>query len=86
MEEWLRDTVARIRALRPRSVLEIGCGVGLIVRELAGEIPGYVATDFSTRAIKDLGAWPAYYATWATELHVQLRRPGRYGHRRHRSG
>src|SRR6185312_11192884 len=28
MQEWLSDTLDRIRSLKPRRILEIGCGVG----------------------------------------------------------
>ena len=42
-------TVARILALRPRRVLEIGCGTGLLLFRLAPACGRYVATDFSAR-------------------------------------
>ena len=35
MREWVGHTVARIRALRPRRVLGIGCGTGLLLWRLA---------------------------------------------------
>jgi acyl-CoA synthetase (AMP-forming)/AMP-acid ligase II len=31
MREWVEDTVAQIRKLRPRRVLELGCGTGLLL-------------------------------------------------------
>nr|WP_205614880.1 hypothetical protein [Streptomyces chartreusis] len=36
MREWRERTVDRIRALRPRRVLEIGVGTGLLLSRLAG--------------------------------------------------
>ncbi|MBB5804998.1 SAM-dependent methyltransferase [Saccharothrix ecbatanensis] len=53
MAEWVDTTVARIAALAPKRVLEIGAGTGLLVRPLvsSGTIDTYVATDFSASAI-----------------------------------
>ncbi|MFF2142911.1 amino acid adenylation domain-containing protein, partial [Kitasatospora sp. NPDC058190] len=47
MQEWRRETVARIRRLRPRRVLEIGTGTGLLLSRLARDAQEYWATDFS---------------------------------------
>ena len=47
MREWRDATVARILALRPRRVLEIGCGTGLLLTQLAPRCERYVATDLS---------------------------------------
>ena len=57
MLEWLSCTVDRIRALKPKRVLEIGCGVGLILRELAPQCETYVGTDFAASAITRLRRW-----------------------------
>ncbi|WP_437033688.1 amino acid adenylation domain-containing protein [Streptomyces sp. enrichment culture] len=54
MREWRDATVDRIRALRPRRVLEIGVGSGLILSRLAEECETYWATDFSATAIEAL--------------------------------
>ncbi|HEV2736351.1 MAG TPA: amino acid adenylation domain-containing protein, partial [Longimicrobiaceae bacterium] len=63
MREWVEDAADSLRALRPRRVLEIGCGVGLLLFRLAPECDEYWGTDFSTAAI-------GY-------LRGQLARPGR---------
>ncbi|MEU8802030.1 amino acid adenylation domain-containing protein [Spirillospora sp. NPDC048819] len=59
MREWRETTVERIRALRPRRVLEIGVGAGLILTRLAPESEEYWGTDFSEPVIaklhRDLG-------------------------------
>nr|WP_271413605.1 non-ribosomal peptide synthetase [Streptomyces lienomycini] len=54
MREWRRETVARIRGLRPRRVLEIGAGTGLLLSQLAGEAQEYWATDFSSAVVETL--------------------------------
>ncbi|TCK22556.1 amino acid adenylation domain-containing protein [Pseudonocardia endophytica] len=54
MELWRDETVARIRALGPRRVLEIGVGTGLLLGELAPECEEYVATDFSPAVVESL--------------------------------
>jgi acyl-CoA synthetase (AMP-forming)/AMP-acid ligase II len=59
MREWLECTVARIRALGPQRVLEIGCGVGLLVEQLAPDCTVYHGTDFSAVAIRELRQWLA---------------------------
>lgn len=57
MQEWLGHTVERIRTLRPRKVLEIGCGTGLILQHVAPECEVYVGTDFSAAALRQLRQW-----------------------------
>ncbi|MGH3974897.1 MAG: condensation domain-containing protein, partial [Pseudonocardiaceae bacterium] len=54
MWEWRDQTIARIRALQPRRVLEIGVGTGLLLSQLAPECESYWATDFSAGVINAL--------------------------------
>lgn len=54
MREWLDATIARIADLAPRRVLEIGCGIGLLVEALAPRCEAYCGTDFSATAIDRL--------------------------------
>jgi amino acid adenylation domain-containing protein len=51
MREWVEQTVARIAALRPRRVLEIGCGTGLLLFRLAPHTTQYWCTDISSIAV-----------------------------------
>ncbi|HEX8907126.1 MAG TPA: AMP-binding protein, partial [Longimicrobiaceae bacterium] len=54
MREWVDATVARIRALRPRRVFEIGVGTGLLLFRIAPEAESYLGTDFSARVLETL--------------------------------
>ena len=69
MREWLQSTVQRIRSLRPQKVLEVGCGVGLLLQHLAPDCSVYHGTDFSVRALQRLRRW---VLTQPGLAHVQL--------------
>jgi amino acid adenylation domain-containing protein len=73
MQEWLACTIARLRALQPHHVLEIGCGVGLLLQHLAPECQSYVGTDFSPAALERLARWVHHRADLA---HVRLLQRG----------
>jgi amino acid adenylation domain-containing protein len=51
MREQVDATVGRLQALKPRRVLEIGCGTGLLLFRLAPGCEQYLATDFSPSAL-----------------------------------
>ena len=57
MQEWLGCTVERILALRPKRMLEVGCGVGLLLQHLAPACQSYRGTDISQSAIGELHHW-----------------------------
>ncbi len=63
MREWVEEAAGRVRALRPRRVLEIGCGTGLLLFRVAPECEEYWGADFSPEAL--------------SYLRRQLGRPGR---------
>ncbi|MCF3102091.1 amino acid adenylation domain-containing protein [Streptomyces roseoverticillatus] len=56
MEEWRAATVERVLSLRPRRVLEIGVGTGLLLGPVAPRCEEYWATDFSASAVEALRA------------------------------
>jgi SAM-dependent methyltransferase len=56
MREWIDQGVARIRALAPRRVLELGCGAGLVAFRLAPFCEQYTGLDFSPSAVAQLRA------------------------------
>ncbi|MGV9802868.1 amino acid adenylation domain-containing protein, partial [Mycobacterium sp. NPDC003449] len=54
MLEWRSTTVDRILSLRPRRVLEIGAGSGLVLSQVAPHCERYVGTDMSAVAVDTL--------------------------------
>ncbi len=51
MEEWLQSTLERLRGLDLGRTLEIGCGTGMVLFELASQASEYVGVDFSESAL-----------------------------------
>ncbi|HEX6289408.1 MAG TPA: amino acid adenylation domain-containing protein, partial [Herpetosiphonaceae bacterium] len=51
MREWVDRTVERILDWQPQRVLEIGCGMGLLLFRIAPHCAYYCATDFSNTAL-----------------------------------
>jgi amino acid adenylation domain-containing protein len=54
IREWVATTADRILGQRPRRVLEIGCGTGLILHQVAPRCEKYVGVDFSGVALSGL--------------------------------
>ncbi len=54
MREWQAHTVERILSVKPKHVLEIGCGTGLLLFKVAPHCEQYVGTDFSQAVIENL--------------------------------
>ena len=52
MQVWVDQTVDRILALRPQSVLEIGCGTGLLLFRIAPHCEQYFGSDFSAATLR----------------------------------
>ena len=51
MKEWVDGIAGRIVALCPERVLELGCGTGLILFQVAPHCTEYVGSDFSQVAL-----------------------------------
>ncbi len=51
MRNWVEQTVERIQRGNPKRVLEIGCGMGLLLFRIAPSCERYVGTDFSKVAL-----------------------------------
>ena len=56
MREYVDNTVARVRELRPHRVVEIGCGTGLLLFQLAPDCERYVGTDLSAVGLSQIEA------------------------------
>ena len=70
MRLWVEETVERLSATKPRKVLDIGCGTGLLLTRLAAETEEYVGIDYSAHVIEQLKD----YLSGRPELrHVELR-------------
>ncbi len=52
MQHWLDSTAAQVRRHRPRRVLELGCGSGLVLFQIAPHCEEYVGTDFSEPSLE----------------------------------
>ncbi|WP_409465155.1 amino acid adenylation domain-containing protein [Amycolatopsis sp. GA6-003] len=55
MREWLDHTIASLRRLRPKRVLEIGVGTGLLLSRLAPDCEEYWGLDLSGTVVEALG-------------------------------
>jgi natural product biosynthesis luciferase-like monooxygenase protein len=56
MREWLGHTIERLRELRPRRVLEIGCGTGMVLFGLLPHVEHYTAVDIAPQALERIRA------------------------------
>ena len=54
MQEWVSDRVQQILAFQPKRVLEVGCGTGLLLFQLAPHCQKYLGTDFSTVSLESI--------------------------------
>ena len=70
MKIWVEETVARIRTLQAKKVVEIGCGTGLLLTRLAADCACYTGVDFSPIVLRQLAA---YLSSRPDLLHVELR-------------
>jgi SAM-dependent methyltransferase len=52
MREWVDYTVKRIMDLQPQQVLEIGCGTGLLLSQIAPYCNSYWGLDFSKATLQ----------------------------------
>jgi SAM-dependent methyltransferase len=54
MKDWLRHTVELVLRAKPRWVLELGCGTGMLLHRLHPHVDGYVGTDVATSKVREL--------------------------------
>ncbi len=72
MREWVDHQAAQILALKPKNVLEIGCGTGLLLFRIAPHCTDYCGTDFSPPSLnfirKHLGKYDLEQVTLLEKL------------------
>ncbi|MGB7709692.1 MAG: amino acid adenylation domain-containing protein [Microcoleus sp.] len=51
MRQWLNTTVERILTWKPDRVLDIGCGTGMLLFQIAPKCSYYLGTDFSSQVL-----------------------------------
>ncbi|MEU5845327.1 class I SAM-dependent methyltransferase [Saccharopolyspora shandongensis] len=54
MTDWLRHTVELVLRTKPRWVLELGCGTGMLMHRLHPHVDAYVGTDVASDAVRKL--------------------------------
>jgi len=54
MREWVEGTVGRLAPLRPRRLLDVGCGTGLLLWRLAPGADRYLGLDASSSTVEVL--------------------------------
>ncbi|MBG0816508.1 methyltransferase [Planomonospora sp. ID82291] len=54
MAEWVDRTVELVLRARPRTLLELGCGTGLLLHRLHPHLDGYVGTDIAGHVVDRL--------------------------------
>ncbi|NMG06787.1 amino acid adenylation domain-containing protein [Brasilonema sp. UFV-L1] len=52
VREWVDHTVARILSLKPKQILEIGCGTGLLLFRIAPHCKYYCGTDITPASVR----------------------------------
>ncbi|WP_423834092.1 amino acid adenylation domain-containing protein [Streptomyces manipurensis] len=72
MRAWRDATVDRIRALRPKRVLEIGMGTGLLLAKIAPECESYWGTDISPRIVEGVRGQVALDPLLSDRVEVRL--------------
>ena len=55
-DEWLQQSIKRLRALKANRIMEVGCGAGQLLFALAPDARQYIATDYAQTAIDALKA------------------------------
>ncbi|HKX61326.1 MAG TPA: amino acid adenylation domain-containing protein, partial [Verrucomicrobiae bacterium] len=54
VNDWIEGIASRLLASKPKRLLEIGCGTGLLLFRLAPHVAEYWATDLSPSALDDI--------------------------------
>ncbi|MEE1671628.1 amino acid adenylation domain-containing protein [Streptomyces sp. WAC07094] len=71
IREWRDATVARVLELRPRRVLEIGVGTGLLLSRIAPHCEAYWGTDISESVVEEVRHWVAGDPALASKVELR---------------
>jgi amino acid adenylation domain-containing protein len=52
MQEWLIHTLSKISELQPRSIVDVGVGVGLVLEAFSSKVERYIGIDVSKAALE----------------------------------
>ena len=74
MLEWVESTLGDILPLEPRTVLEVGCGTGLLLMRIAPHCDRYIALDFSPAVLASLRRQLLDVPAFAERVQVMERR------------
>jgi amino acid adenylation domain-containing protein len=69
MRQWRDEILLRIKALKPRRLLEIGVGSGMLLLAIAPQTEFYCGLDFSQKALERIGAIVTQRGLSQVELH-----------------
>jgi len=73
MRAWLEHTCERILALRPQRALEIGCGTGLLLFQIAPHCAQYCGIDFSAEVVRRVQGYVATRAELSSTVSLLQR-------------
>lgn len=72
MRRWVEASVDLVAAQRPRRILELGCGSGLLLFRLAPHCIRYVGCDVAAHVVEGLRASLAAQGRWASSVEVMV--------------
>ena len=73
MKEWVNNTVERILKLKPNHVLELGCGTGLLLFQIAPHCQSYLGTDISEASLDHIQKQLKSNQTLSSKVTLKLR-------------
>ena len=80
VRDWVEHTVATILSLKPRRLLEIGCGTGLLLFRTVEHCAYYCGTDISGEAVRHIDAHARRRETPWPQLHLEARAAHDFSH------
>jgi amino acid adenylation domain-containing protein len=72
IKEWLDEIISVVLSEPAVTLLELGCGTGLVYNKLAGHIKKYIGSDFSPSGVKKIHDSAASKPGLYPETHLQV--------------